>query len=200
MSIWGEYPVVPLASFEIPAEADAAAEGLVAGGLPVVEVALRTDYGLEALNRLAHREDLTVGAGTVLTLEQARQVVDAGVAFAVTPGLSPDIVEFFQGAGIPILPGVLTPSEVQGALALGLDHLKLFPANAADSFAALDAYRAVYPHIRFMPSGGVNMSNATEYLSRSNVFSVSGSWLLKDAANGADVVRLQVQHTLERLL
>lgn len=200
MSICGNYPIVPLANFQTAAEADAAAEGLVTGGLPVVEVALRTDYGLEALSRLVRREELTVGAGTVLTLEQARRVVDAGATFAVTPGLSPKIVEFFQAADVPVLPGVLTPSEVQNALSLGLDHLKLFPADAVDSFALLDACSAVYQQVRFMPSGGVSASNASDYLSRSNVFSVSGSWILKGAAGGAEVVRQQVSDALERLL
>lgn len=196
MRAWGDYPIVPLASFKTPAEADAGAEGLLAGGLPIVEVALRTDYGMQALGRLAQRQDLTVGAGTVLTLEQAKRVVDAGADFAVTPGLSPHIVEFFTDAGIPVLPGVLTPSEVQRALSLGLDHLKLFPANAVDGFAMLDACAAVYPQVRFIPSGGVAASNAAEYLSRPNVFAVSGSWILKGAAQGAHAVRRQVTDAL----
>lgn len=196
MSIWGTYSIIPLATFENRDETDAAGEGLIAGGLPIVEVALRTDYGFDALSRLIRREELTVGAGTVLTLEQARRVVDSGAAFAVTPGLDPVIVEYFQAAGVPVLPGVLTPSEVQKALSLGLDNLKLFPANAVDSFSLLDACKAVYPHVHFMPSGGVSSSNARDYLSRSNVFSVSGSWILKEVASGAEAVRQQVGASL----
>ncbi|WP_218221151.1 bifunctional 4-hydroxy-2-oxoglutarate aldolase/2-dehydro-3-deoxy-phosphogluconate aldolase [Nesterenkonia sp. Act20] len=199
MSLWGEHPIVPLASFNTSTEVDAASEGLLAGGLPIIEIALRTDYGFEALRRMVLRTELTVGAGTVLTVEQAKMVVDAGAAFAVTPGLSPKIVEFFMNAGVPVLPGVLTPSEVQNALALGLDHLKLFPANAVDGFAMLDACRAVYPRVRFMPSGGVSPSNAMEYLSRSNVFSVSGSWLLKGAERGAEVIRREVADAMGKL-
>lgn len=181
---WEGHRIVPLATLHSAEETDAAAAGLSTGGLPIIEVALRSDYGMEALRRLASRDDLTAGAGTVLSVEQADQVIDAGAAFAVTPGLDPDVVERLLAAGVPVLPGVLTPSEVQAARRLGLDQLKLFPADAVDAPALLNAYRSVQPTVGFMPSGGVGPDNLQTFLEHPSVFAVSGSWMLKDLSGG----------------
>src|SRR5699024_883337 len=117
MMQWHSHRIIPLASLAGPAEADVAAEALVQAGLPIIEIAQRTPYSQEAIRRLASRGDIIVGAGTVLTVDQAQSVLDAGAAFAVTPGFDPDVVTFFQDRDVPILPGVLTPTEVQMALA-----------------------------------------------------------------------------------
>ncbi|WP_144796595.1 bifunctional 4-hydroxy-2-oxoglutarate aldolase/2-dehydro-3-deoxy-phosphogluconate aldolase [Microbacterium paludicola] len=180
--------VIPLASVADPSHLGAIGDGLVAGGLPVVEVALRGEHGAPALKSLAERGDLLVGAGTVLTVEQARTSLDAGAAFIVTPGLDAEVVRFVTGAGVPIVPGVLTPSEVQAAMRLGLDRLKLFPAGAFGGLTLLDAYRDVYRSVQFMPSGGVRQDNLAEHLAHSAVFAASGSWITAAAADGSQAV------------
>jgi 2-dehydro-3-deoxyphosphogluconate aldolase/(4S)-4-hydroxy-2-oxoglutarate aldolase len=180
--------IVPLASVGDPALVDVMGDGLVAGGLPVVEVALRGEHGLPALRRLAERGDLLVGAGTVLTVAQARESLDAGASFIVTPGLDADVVRFAQDAGVPIVPGVLTPTEVQAAIALGLSRLKLFPAGVFGGLRVLSAYADVYRDVRFMPSGGIRQDNLAEHLAHPAVFAASGSWITAAAGQGVAAV------------
>lgn len=185
------YRVVPLASISDPAHVAAIGDGLVAGGLPVVEVALRGEHGLGAIRSLASRGDILVGAGTVLTVSQATQALDAGAAFIVTPGLDEDVVRHVQGAGVPVIPGVLTPSEVQRAIGLGLDRLKFFPAGAFGGLSLLSAYADVFRDVRFMPSGGIHEANLAEHLAHPAVFAASGSWITAAAPEGvAAVTRL----------
>jgi 2-dehydro-3-deoxyphosphogluconate aldolase/(4S)-4-hydroxy-2-oxoglutarate aldolase len=183
-----DFAVVPLASIADPTHVDALGDGLVAGGLPVVEVALRGEHGLDAVRRLADRGDLLVGAGTVLSVEQAERAMDAGAAFVVTPGLDAAVVSYVQAVGLPMVPGVLTPTEVQAARALGLSRLKLFPAGNFGGAALLDTYAAVYRDVLFMPSGGVGPANLEAYLAHPAVFAVSGSWITSAAGDGADAV------------
>jgi 2-dehydro-3-deoxyphosphogluconate aldolase/(4S)-4-hydroxy-2-oxoglutarate aldolase len=180
--------IVPLASVGDPDHIAAIGDGLVAGGLPVVEVALRGEHGMTALGRLAERGDLLVGAGTVLSVAQARAAMDAGAAFVVTPGLDAEVVRYVQDAGVPIIPGVLTPTEVQAAMGLGLTRLKLFPAGVFGGLGVLSAYADVYRDVRFMPSGGIRPENLGEHLSHPAVFAVSGSWITSAAGDGADAV------------
>ena len=181
--------VVPLASIADPAHIDVIGDGLVAGGLPIVEVALRGDLGMTALRRLAGRGDMLVGAGTVLTVAQAREALDAGASFLVTPGLDADVVGFAQSAGVPIVPGVLTPTEIQAAQALGLSRLKLFPAGVFGGLTLVKAYADVYRDVRFMPSGGIGAGNLREVLAHPSVFAASGSWIVAAASAGVDAVR-----------
>lgn len=183
-----DHPVIPLAGITDPAQVDALGDGLVAGGLPVVEVAFRTDHAIPAIRRLAGRGDLSVGAGTVLTRAQAEQAIEAGAQFLVAPGLDLDLVEFAAQASVPIVPGVLTPSEVQAAARAGLDRLKVFPANAIDLTALLNAFADVYPQVRFMPSGGVGPADVAGLLAHRAVFAVSGSWIAKAAGQGSAAV------------
>jgi 2-dehydro-3-deoxyphosphogluconate aldolase/(4S)-4-hydroxy-2-oxoglutarate aldolase len=183
-----DFPVIPLASIASADHIDAIGDGLVAGGLPVVEVALRGEHGLPAIRQLADRGDLLVGAGTVLTVEQGRAALDAGAGFIVTPGLDADVVRFAQDAGVPIVPGVLTPTEVQAALRLGLNRLKLFPAGVFGGLKILSAYADVYREVRFMPSGGVRQDTLAEHLAHPAVFAVSGSWITGSVTQGADAV------------
>lgn len=182
------HPVIPLATVRSADHIDAIGDGLSDGGLPVVEVALRGEFGIRAIRRLAARGDLVVGAGTVLGIEQAREALDAGAQFVVTPGLAPEVVAIAGDAGVPIIPGVLTPTEVQAADRLGVDRVKLFPAAAVDAGSCLHAYADVYPRIRFMPSGGIRLANLTEYLSQPSVFAVTGSWITADAEHGSEAV------------
>lgn len=172
-----KHSVIPLLTVRAMSDVDVIGDGLVDGGLPVVEVALRSQYGLAAIGRLAARGDIAVGAGTVLTVEQARTALDAGARFIVTPGLDVEVVRYLQARAVPVIPGVLTPSEVQAASGLGLTYVKLFPADALDATACLRAYAAVYPGLRFMPSGGVRLASVASLLSLPSVFAVSGSWI-----------------------
>lgn len=192
-----EHVIVPLASVVDAAHIDVIGDGLVRGGLPVVEVALRTAHGLPAIERLAARGDLLVGAGTVLDLGQARDAIAAGAEFIVTPGLDADVVRFVREAGLPIVPGALTPTEVQAAMRLGLDHLKLFPAGPFNALSVLSAYADVYPRVKFMPSGGVSLDNLQEHLRHPAVFAVSGSWITRRAADGAEAVAQAARTAME---
>lgn len=188
MSALFDHRVIPLASVADPAHIDTIGEGLVAGGLPVVEVALRGEHGMTAISRLSARGDLLVGAGTVLTLAQAEDAIAAGAQFVVTPGLDENVVRFAQEAGLPIVPGVLTATEVQAAMRLGLTRLKLFPAGPFQALSVLSAYADVYRDVRFMPSGGVTIDNLSEHLAHRAVFAASGSWITRSAPEGADAV------------
>lgn len=182
--------VVPLATIEDGADAEVIAEGLVAGGLPVLEVALRNDYGLDAIAKIASRGDVRVGAGTVLSVNQLLESLDAGASFIVAPGLDEEVVEAGLAAGVPVLPGIMTPSDVQRGLRLGLRRFKLFPAGVAGGLPLIDALAPVFPGIGFMPSGGVKEDNLADYLAHSAVFAASGSWITSRdrVASGPDAV------------
>ncbi|MCH1882008.1 bifunctional 4-hydroxy-2-oxoglutarate aldolase/2-dehydro-3-deoxy-phosphogluconate aldolase [Agrococcus sp. ARC_14] len=190
MTVLAEHRIVPLATPEDAAQSDLLAEGLVRGGLPIVEVALRGDFALEGLRRIAARGDVIVGAGTVLDTDQAQAAIDAGAQFIVTPGLDAAVVRCALDAGIEIVPGVMTPSEVQAGRALGLRRLKLFPAGLLGGTRALDAFGTVYRDVQFMPSGGVQQANLAEHLRHPSVFAVSGSWMTSAAMleRGTDAI------------
>ena len=179
--------VVPLATIDDARTADVLADGLVAGGLPVLEVALRNKYGMAAIERIAARGDVLVGAGTVLDREQLQRALDVGAAFVVAPGLDEEIVEAALEAGVPVLPGVMTPSDIQRGMRLGLHQLKLFPAGVAGGLALINALAPVFPRISFMPSGGVSAANLGEYMAHPAVFAASGSWIAAPARITAGV-------------
>lgn len=190
--------VVPLATVGDAAAADTIADGLVAGGLPVLEIALRNDYGMAAIERIAARGEVAVGAGTVLNPEQLRRSLDAGASFVVSPGLDEEVVEAALTAGVPVLPGIMTPSDVQRGIRLGLNRLKLFPAGVAGGLALVNALAPVFPDIGFMPSGGVNARNLAEYLAHPAVFAASGSWIASSerVAAGVDAVAAAAREAL----
>ena len=176
-------PVVPLVGEDDPATAVAVARALAAGGLSVIEVILRTpnaQAGMEAI--LAAGDDLVVGAGTVLTLDQAKSVVASGAQFIVSPGLVDNIAEYCLAEDIPIFPGTMTAGEVQRAYAMGLRHVKFFPAKLAGGVPMLKAFSSVFGDMRFMPTGGVSAENLSDFLALPSVIACGGSWLTpKDA-------------------
>ncbi len=170
-------PVVVIKSIE---DALPIADALIAGGLPVAEVTLRTPCALEAIALIAReRPTLLLGAGTVINAEQSNAAIDAGVKFIVSPGLSAAIAAVCRERDIPYLPGCATPTEIMQALELGLDHLKFFPANVYGGLGAIKALSAPFPQVRFMPTGGVDASNFTEFLSCPAIFAVGGSFMMK---------------------
>jgi 2-dehydro-3-deoxyphosphogluconate aldolase / (4S)-4-hydroxy-2-oxoglutarate aldolase len=170
--------VLPLAILNEAAHADSIAEALGRAGLPVVEVAMRTPAALEAINRMARHGDLKVGAGTVITPDDVNAVVAAGASFVVSPGLSEPVISRCRQLGVPVLPGAVTPSEVMRALDLGLDILKFFPAAAAGGVATVAALAGPFPHLRLVPTGGIDAKSAADYGRLTNVAAVGGSWML----------------------
>jgi 2-dehydro-3-deoxyphosphogluconate aldolase/(4S)-4-hydroxy-2-oxoglutarate aldolase len=174
-------PIVPVVVLDDPEQAVPLGEALLAGGIDVVEITLRTDAGLEAIRRLADLPDLHVGAGSVLVPDHVDDVVQAGARFVVSPGLSVDVVSRCRELGVPALPGVATASDLMTATALGLTQVKFFPAGLLGGPAAIRALAAPFTRMAFLPSGGVNADNMADYLAVPAVPAVSGSWMVEPA-------------------
>lgn len=171
-------PVVPLVQSDDPATAVKIARALAAGGLTVAEVVFRTDRALECLAAIASDvPEIVAGAGTVLSAEQARAAVKAGARFIVSPGLDRAVVDAAKDRGIPVYPGIVTPSELQEAFSLGLDVVKFFPASLAGGIPMLQALSSVFRTIQFMPTGGISPGNLGDYLAVPAVIACGGSWL-----------------------
>jgi 2-dehydro-3-deoxyphosphogluconate aldolase / (4S)-4-hydroxy-2-oxoglutarate aldolase len=166
-------------------------DALVAGGLPLAEVTLRTPAALDVMRILAQRTDVLVGAGTVLTADQVDAAVDAGAAFIVSPGLSRAVVDRCFERGVLPIPGAVTATEVQAALELGLHTVKFFPAESAGGVATISALAAPFAGVSYVPTGGINPSNLDGYLALPNVIAVGGSWMVpRDLVAARDVARL----------
>jgi 2-dehydro-3-deoxyphosphogluconate aldolase/(4S)-4-hydroxy-2-oxoglutarate aldolase len=192
--------VIPVIVLGDPETAVPLAETLVSHGLPVAEVTLRTEAGLESIRRMSAVEGLHLGAGTVLTRDEAERAVEAGAGFLVSPGLHEEVVEYAAEAGVPVVPGVMTPGEIARAMALGLKTLKFFPANLAGGVPMLKALGSVYPDIRFLPTGGVNVENLGSYLALPGVAACGGSWLApRDLIDSGkfDEIGARVRHAVE---
>jgi 2-dehydro-3-deoxyphosphogluconate aldolase/(4S)-4-hydroxy-2-oxoglutarate aldolase len=175
--------VVPLVQSDDPATALKISEALLEGGLDVLEVVLRTDAALDCLEAIAKEfPKAHVGAGTVLSADQSEEVIRRGATFIVSPGLDPASVKVAKDAGVPILPGVSTATELQQAWNLGLRTVKLFPASLVGGPKMAKALSSVFRDVRFMPTGGVSPANLKDYLAVPAVLACGGSWLTpKDA-------------------
>lgn len=174
-------PVVPVIVLRDAAVAGDLARALVSGGLPVLEVTLRSDAALEAIRRMASIEGGEVGAGTVLTPDDAKRAKDAGAKFAVSPGLTDRLIAACEDLELPLLPGAVTASEIMRATDAGFDMLKFFPAEAVGGAPALKSLAGPLPNVSFCPTGGVSAQNAGSYLGLPNVVCVGGSWIATDA-------------------
>lgn len=171
-------PVIPVIVIDQVDDAVPLAEALVAGGVKVLEVTLRTSAGLPAIAAIARAvPGAIVGAGTVRSVAELQAARDAGAAFAVSPGFSPAIGQASRELGVPLLPGVATASEVMAAQAQGFDFLKLFPAVPVGGLALLKALAGPFPDVAFCPTGGLTPQNAAEFLALPNVLVCGGSWL-----------------------
>lgn len=180
-------PVIPVLVVEDATTAGDLAAALVAGGLPVLEVTLRTPAALDVIREMAKVEGGIVGAGTVLTRADAVAAKEAGAQFAVAPGATDKLLEACEEIGLPILPGAATSSEAMKLLERGFRVQKFFPAEANGGAPALKAIGAPLPQILFCPTGGVSPSNAMDYLSLSNTACVGGSWVApKDKVQAGD--------------
>ena len=174
--------VIPLVVIDDPKRAGELALALVEGGLPCAEIALRTEGALEALRRIAEEHPgVLVGAGTVLSVEQAAQASYAGARFIVSPGMNAKVVDFCLGQSIPVFPGACTPTEIESAMELGLDVLKFFPAEPMGGLPLLKAIAAPYGSVGFIPTGGINVGNLADYLSFDRVVACGGSWMAPQA-------------------
>ena len=170
-------PIVPVLVIKDAATAAPLAEALIAGGLPALEVTLRTPAALDAIRAMAQVPGGHVGAGTLVTAEDVRAAKEAGSTFGVSPGATDELIAACEAEGLPLLPGAATASEAMRLLARGYDMLKFFPAEASGGAPALKAIGAPLPQITFCPTGGINPANAIDYLSLSNVLCAGGSWV-----------------------
>ncbi|MGA4982329.1 bifunctional 4-hydroxy-2-oxoglutarate aldolase/2-dehydro-3-deoxy-phosphogluconate aldolase [Streptomyces cellulosae] len=185
-SVLGLAPVVPVVVVEDAADAVPLARALVAGGLPAIEVTLRTPAAPDAIRAIAAEvPGAVVGAGTVLTPEQVTDAVAAGARFLVSPGCTDALLTAARAAGVPFLPGVSTASEVMALLERGVREMKFFPARAAGGTAYLKSLAGPLPQARFCPTGGIGPDTAPEYLALPNVGCVGGSWMLPEDAVAA---------------
>lgn len=185
-SVLGLAPVLPVVVLHDVADAVPLARALVAGGLPAIEVTLRTPAALDALRAIADEVPEAVpGAGTVLSPAQAGAARAAGARFLVSPGFSPRLLGAMRDSGLPFLPGVSTASEVVTLLEQGVTEMKFFPAEAAGGTAYLASLAAPLPQARFCPTGGIGPASAPAYLALPNVGCVGGSWMLPAAARAA---------------
>jgi 2-dehydro-3-deoxyphosphogluconate aldolase / (4S)-4-hydroxy-2-oxoglutarate aldolase len=178
VEVLGGHRVVPVVVLGDADRADDLGAALVAGGLPVAEVTFRVPGAAEVLGVLAARGDLVVGAGTVITPAQVDAAHAAGATFVVSPGLSAPVVRRCQELGLTVLPGVCTPTEIIAALDLGLDTVKLFPAEASGGLATVKALAAAFPQVRFVPTGGITAESAPSYLAHPSVAAVGASWMV----------------------
>ena len=186
-------PVIPVLKIDDAGNAVPLARALARGGLPVIEITMRTPDALEAIRRAAAEvPEAVVGAGTILTAAQFEQAAAAGSKFIVSPGATREVFAAARGSAVPLLPGAITPSEMMAALEEGLDFLKFFPAEQAGGAAFLKSLASPFAGLRFCPTGGVTAGNATDYLSLPNVICVGGSWVAPDdAVKSGDWARIE---------
>ncbi len=192
---FAKYGVVPVVVLDDAKDALPLADALLEGGLPLAEVTFRTDAAEESIRQMTKQHpEMLIGAGTVLSAEQANRAVSAGAKFIVSPGTNPEVVEFCLDNNIPVTPGVCTPSEVEAGLGFGLDVLKFFPAEQAGGVAFIKAISAPYRNVKFMPTGGISPANLKDYLSCPAVLACGGSWMVKGQlikdGNFAEITRL----------
>lgn len=174
--------IVPVVVLDDAKDAKPLAEALMAGSLPCAEVTFRTAAAEESIKIMTKEfPEMLVGAGTVLTKEQVDRAVGAGAKFIVSPGLNPKIVSYCQEIGVPIVPGVANPSDIEAALELGLDTVKFFPAEALGGLKMIKAMAAPYTSMKFMPTGGINAANIRSYLDFKKIVACGGSWMVSAA-------------------
>lgn len=176
--VFAQGPVVPVMVIKDLAHAVPLARALVAGGLRVLEITLRTPVAVEAIREIARSvPEAVVGAGTVTTAEDLAAVSEAGAVFAISPGLTPELLDAANQGDIGLIPGIATVSELMAGLQRGYDHFKFFPAEAAGGIPMLKAIGGPFSKVVFCPTGGISMGNYRDYLALSNVACVGGSWV-----------------------
>ena len=174
--------IVPVITIDRPQDAVPLARALLNGGIGCAEITFRTASAEEAIQRIGGEcHEMLVGAGTVLTVQQAEQAIRAGAQYIVAPGFDAAVVEWCLGNGVPVLPGVATPTEINMALARGVKLLKFFPAEEIGGVRMLKTLHAPYQEVQFIPTGGINARNLAEYLALPNVVACGGSWMATES-------------------
>jgi 2-dehydro-3-deoxyphosphogluconate aldolase/(4S)-4-hydroxy-2-oxoglutarate aldolase len=173
----GKLRIVPILVVDHAEHAEPLGDALVAGGLPLVEITFRTDAAEETIRRLAKRDDLLVGAGTILSTELADRAIGAGAQFIVAPGTNPNVIEHCRIRGVPITPGIATPTDIELALSHGAEVLKFFPAENMGGVRMLKALAGPFPGVQFLPTGGITPEKLPAYLALPSVLACGGSWL-----------------------
>lgn len=184
MSQLDQFPVIPVIVIDDVTDAKPLANALLQGGLNIIEVTFRTAAAAGAIEAIANEfPEMLVGAGTVVTPEQAKIAIESGSKFGLAPGTDPETIAYFKERNVPFIPGIMTPSDIQTAIKAGCEHLKFFPAGAAGGPKLLKAMAAPYSNlgIKFCPTGGVSLDNMNDYLSMPEVFAIGGSWLATKA-------------------
>ena len=184
MSQLDQFPVIPVIVIDDVADAKPLANALLEGGLNIIEVTFRTAAAAGAIEAIANDfPEMLVGAGTVVTPEQAKIAIESGSKFGLAPGTDPETITYFKERNVPFVPGIMTPSDIQTAIKASCEHLKFFPAGAAGGPKLLKAMAAPYTNlgIKFCPTGGVSLDNMNDYLSMPEVFAIGGSWLATKA-------------------
>ena len=176
----GKAAIIPVIKLERVEEAVPLARSLLAGGIPVAEVTFRTSAAAEGIAAIRREvPQMLMGAGTVLTTDQANAAIQAGAQFVVSPGSNGKIIDRVLAAGVAMIPGVATPSEIEAAIERGLNVLKFFPAEALGGIAMLKSLSGPYSQIKFLPTGGISANNMKDYLHQKNVLAVGGSWMIQ---------------------
>ena len=171
--------IIPVIALDNADDAAPLAKALCDGGLPCAEVTFRTAAAEESIRIMSEQfPEMLVGAGTVLTTEQVDHAMNAGAKFIVSPGFNPKVVKYCIEKGIPVTPGCSNPSDVEAAIELGLDVVKFFPAEAAGGLSMIKSMAAPYTKMKFMPTGGINAKNLTDYLDFKKILACGGSWLV----------------------
>lgn len=185
--------IIPVVVLEDAKDAKPLGEALMKGGLPAAEVTFRTEAAEESIRILSKEfPDMLVGAGTVLTTEQADRAMAAGAKFIVAPGFNPTVVKHCMEKGYPVTPGVQTPGEMEQAMEMGLDFVKFFPAEPAGGLKMIKAVAAPYVGLKFMPTGGINKDNVRDYLAYDRIVACGGTWMVKgDLIKAGDFEKIE---------
>ncbi|WP_019831478.1 bifunctional 4-hydroxy-2-oxoglutarate aldolase/2-dehydro-3-deoxy-phosphogluconate aldolase [Sphingomonas sp. PR090111-T3T-6A] len=186
-------PVIPVLVIDRLEDAAPIAEALVAGGLPLLEVTLRTPVALDAIREMSKVPGAIVGAGTVLNERQLHAAQEAGATFIVSPGLTVPLTRAAQTANIDFLPGVANPADIMAGMDLGLNRFKFFPAEAVGGLKALKAYASVFRDARFCPTGGITLETAPQWLAEDAVLCVGGSWLVPSGTIDEAAIRQRAE-------
>lgn len=175
-----ELKVVPVVVIDDEKDAVALAKALCEGGLPVAEVTFRTKAAKGSIEKISKEvPEMTVGAGTILSVEQAKDAIDAGAKFIVSPGFDEKVVDYCMSVNVPVYPGCITPTEIIKAMNMGLDTVKFFPAEQFGGIAAIKALSAPFTTMKFMPTGGISLDNLKDYLSVKSIIACGGSYMVK---------------------
>lgn len=204
MDLIGKAGLVPVIAIDDANDATGAAEALLTGGLPIMEITMRTEAGLEAIRRVKKAyPEMLVGAGTVLNIEKAKESVEAGAEFIVSPGFNPEVVKWCMDNNIDITPGCVTPTEIERALNYNLNILKFFPASIYGGIKGVKALAGPYRMVKFIPTGGINNDNLDVYADKSFIHAVGGGWLCDSAdirAHNFEKITSIVKRAIEILL